>query len=71
MAFSTLPNVADSAIQPFTIETSQEILDELKVLIKSSRIAVPTFENSLKDGRYGVDREWMQTIKDKWSIFDW
>lgn len=65
MAFSTLPNGGKDAIKAFSISTPQQELDELKTLVQLSRIAVPTFENSQSDGRYGVKWEWMQTIKDK------
>jgi Epoxide hydrolase N terminus len=71
MAFSGLSNGADNAIQPFTIKTPEEVLGELQMLVQGSRIAVPTFKNSLKDSKYGVDREWMQNIKEKWTNFDW
>jgi microsomal epoxide hydrolase len=66
-----LPSHADGVISPFTIEMSQEVLDELKTLVKYSKIAVPTFENSQKDGKFGLDREWMLNIKEKWINFDW
>lgn len=73
MSFASLPNSTgrNDAIQPFTIHTPQEALDELKTLIQNSRIAVPTFENSRTDGKYGLDREWMLNIRDKWAKFDW
>jgi microsomal epoxide hydrolase len=71
MSFSNLPAGASGAIKPFSIEISQQELDELKTMVKLSRIAVPTYENSQSDGRYGVKREFLQTIKDKWVNFDW
>ncbi len=71
MSFSTLPNGANDAIQPFILKTSADAVEELKTLIKYSKIAVPTFENSHKDGKYGTDREWMQKIKEKWLDLDW
>ncbi|ERF69832.1 hypothetical protein EPUS_08033 [Endocarpon pusillum Z07020] len=71
MSFSTLPSGVNHAIKPFTLNTPAAEIEELKTLIKHSRIAVPTFENSQKDGKYGIDREWMQNIKEKWLKFDW
>jgi microsomal epoxide hydrolase len=71
MSFSSLPSGSNDAIQPFTLHTPREELDELKMLVGLSKIAVPTFENSHKDGKYGIDRDWMQNIKEKWINFDW
>lgn len=71
MSFSSLPSGSNDAVKPFKIESSQEVLDELKTLVRHSKIGVPTFENLQKDGKYGVDREWMQNIKDQWIRFDW
>jgi microsomal epoxide hydrolase len=71
MAFSSLPKGSDEAIKSFTLNTPPEVLDELKTLVQLSKIAVPTFENLKKDGKFGIDREWMQNIKDKWVKFDW
>ncbi len=71
MSFSSLPSSSNGSISPFTIRTSTEVLDEMKTLVQHSKIAEPTFENSQKDGKYGVDREWMQTIKDKWLKLNW
>jgi microsomal epoxide hydrolase len=71
MSFSSLPSGTDSAVRPFTIETPQAVLDELKSLVMLSKIASATFENSQKDGKWGLDRERMLNIKDKWIEFDW
>lgn len=72
LSFSNLPNGANEAIKPFTLQTSSETLHDLKTLIKLSKIAVPTFENSSqKDGKYGIDRKWMQRMVEKWTVFDW
>ena len=71
MSFSSLPGGIDEAIKPITLHTPSEALDELKTLVELSRIAKPTFENLQKDGKYGIDREWMQRIKNKWVKFDW
>jgi hypothetical protein len=71
MSFSDLPNGSDGAIKPFKIETPKKVLDELKTLVQYSKIAVPTFENSQKDGKYGLSREWLESVKAKWADFDW
>ena len=71
MTFSSLPTDTQGAVGPFTIKTPQVVLDELKSLVKLSKIASATFENSQKDGKWGLDREWMLNIKDKWVEFDW
>lgn len=71
MSFSDLPRQGNDAIKPFAIRTAPEALDELKTLLKLSKIALPTFENSQKDGKHGIDRERLQAIKEKWIDFDW
>ena len=72
MSFSSLPSdITNDAIKPFTFNTPPEALDELKSLVQHSKIAVPTFENSRAEGKYGISRDWMQNIKDKWTKFDW
>lgn len=71
MSFSTLPAGSSDTITPFQIQTPPEVLEELKLLVKYSRIAVPTYENTQKDGKYGIDREWMVNIQKKWLEFDW
>lgn len=71
MSFSSLPGGSNDAIKPFTIHTDPEILDELETLLKLSRVAVPTFENSQKGGKLGIDRQRLQSIKEKWIDFDW
>lgn len=72
MSFSTLPSGADAAaIRPFKLNTPQSVLDDLSSRVKNSKLAVPTFENTQSDGKHGVDRKWMETIKEKWAQFDW
>ena len=71
MSFSSLPSGTHGAVRPFTVETPQAVLDEMKSLVKLSKIASATFENAQKVGNWGLDREWILNIKDKWVEFDW
>lgn len=70
--FSKLPASATINPTPFRVSIPQEKLDELQLLLKVSKIAPPTYENSLPDRRFGVTSEWLTTIRDQWkNDFNW
>lgn len=72
--FATIPTSLSTTIQPkpFKVDIPQSALDELKTLLKLSKLAPPTYENSQDDRRYGVSAKWTQNAKDKWlNEFDW
>lgn len=72
--FGKLPEGASKSIQPFTIDFPQSDLDDLKTLLKLSRVAGPVHENSLpgEDRHLGVRREWLIKAKKHWETsFDW
>lgn len=64
--FSTLPATAKAAPTPFEISIPKEQLNDLETLIKLSKIAPPTYENSQTDSRYGVTTSWLVTMRDQW-----
>lgn len=70
--FSKLPAGATINPTPFRVSIPQEQLDELQLLLKVSKIAPPTYENSLSDRRYGVTSEWLTAMREEWkNDFNW
>ncbi|KAH8885315.1 epoxide hydrolase 1 [Thozetella sp. PMI_491] len=73
--FGVLPAEADkAAVQPFQVHVPEEELEHMKALLKLSRVASPSYENSLPDGsrNLGLRREWILQAKETWeNNFDW
>ncbi|KAK4941312.1 hypothetical protein LTR10_018722 [Elasticomyces elasticus] len=70
--YGTLPPNASGSFYPFTVNTPQSELDELKTLLRLSRLGSPTYENSLPDRRLGLSFNWLQNAVRYWSEqFDW
>ncbi|KAK3943204.1 Alpha/Beta hydrolase protein [Diplogelasinospora grovesii] len=72
--FSTPPHpVASSAnLRPFTISVPDAEIEKLKVLLKLSPIAPPNWENSRKDGYFGISREVLVELAKYWQGgYDW
>ncbi|KAH2452152.1 hypothetical protein KXW63_005772 [Aspergillus fumigatus] len=71
-AFSKLPSGASIALKPFRVFIPEEELDEFQALLKLSKIAPPTFENSRPSGQYGITSDWLTTLRKQWQKdFDW
>lgn len=66
LLFNTLPATARVSPTPFKIAVHKSQLTELETLIKLSKLAPHTFENSQTDGRYGVTTDWLVTMRDQW-----
>ncbi|KAJ5115901.1 hypothetical protein N7456_000249 [Penicillium angulare] len=64
--FATLPSTAKVEPTPFTVSIPKQQLDELETLIKLSKLAPHTYENSRLDARYGVTTDWLVAMKDQW-----
>ncbi|KAF9892940.1 hypothetical protein FE257_000532 [Aspergillus nanangensis] len=72
LPFSKLPSAATISPKPFQVSIPQEQLDDLQTLLKLSRIAPPTYENSQPDRRFGITSEWLTAMREQWkSSFDW
>ncbi|PLB38419.1 epoxide hydrolase family protein [Aspergillus candidus] len=72
LPFSKLPPTATISPTPFSVSVSDDKLVELHMLVRLSRIAPPTYENSQSDGRFGITSEWLSDTRDKWlNQFDW
>ena len=73
--FGQLPSSADRhAVQPFNIHLPSQDLERMNALIKLSRVADVSYENTLPDGgsRLGLRREWLAQAKWSWeNEFDW
>jgi microsomal epoxide hydrolase len=72
MDFGNLPQDATDDFRPFVVDTPQTDIDALKTLLRLSRVGPKTYENSLPDGRLGLQLEWLQQAVKQWSgNFDW
>ncbi|KAL1856705.1 hypothetical protein Plec18170_003676 [Paecilomyces lecythidis] len=72
LPFSTLPPSAKLSPTPFKAAIPGEKLSELETLVKLSKLAPETYENSQPDGRYGVTTDWLVSMREKWlNSFDW
>lgn len=70
--FAKFPSSASISPNPFTVSIPDEQLDDLKTLVRLSKIAPPTYESLQSDGRFGITSEWLTTMREKWlSEFDW
>ena len=72
--FDAVPHGASDAIKPWQVDIPQQDLDDLTRLLKASRLAPPTFENSLPqhDRHLGLRRDWLLAAKKYWETeFDW
>ncbi|TVY82933.1 putative epoxide hydrolase [Lachnellula suecica] len=57
---------------PFSINIPESSLTELQTILKYSKLAKPTYENSNSDKYHGVSREWLEHAKSSWeNTFDW
>jgi microsomal epoxide hydrolase len=77
VAFTNSPRSATIQPTPFKVSILQSVLDELKTLIKLSKVAPPTYEGSQEDRKYGVTNKWVREAKEIWEkdfdwyVFDW
>jgi microsomal epoxide hydrolase len=71
-SYANLPNQPSINVQPYTVSIPKEDLDDLKTLLKHTRIPGKTFENSQSHPEdYGVTRDWFIEAREKWMEFDW
>jgi microsomal epoxide hydrolase len=58
--------------KPFKVAIPDSKLEELKYLLKYSKLAPNTYESSQEDRKYGITSHWIQEAKDTWeNNFDW
>ncbi|KAI5475439.1 hypothetical protein MNV49_001429 [Pseudohyphozyma bogoriensis] len=54
------------------IDVPDEAIAELRTLLKASRVAPLTYENSREDRKYGIAHKWILDAKEHWETsFDW
>jgi len=71
-SYSNFPHKPTIQVDPFTVSIPQSDLDDLKVILKHTRIPKETFENSQTHREdYGVTREWFIKAREAWLEFDW
>ncbi|KAK4503298.1 hypothetical protein PRZ48_006726 [Zasmidium cellare] len=72
--FGSLPPKTTSNIKPFQLAIPETEVNDMKSLLKLSRLAGPVYENSLPGGKshLGVRRDWLADAKRVWeNDFDW
>lgn len=72
MSYANVPRSATIKPTPFKLEIEDSKIQELKQLLRASKIAPETYENKQEDRRYGVTRRWMQDAVTEWmEKYDW
>lgn len=66
LPFSTLPSTVKAAPLPFQVSIPQERLSDLESLLKLSKIAPNTYENSRTNSQYGVTKDWLMAMRERW-----
>ncbi|OOQ81806.1 epoxide hydrolase [Penicillium brasilianum] len=70
--FSILPATAKIIPKPFTVAIPKEKLTDMETLIRLSKLAPQTYENSQSDMRYGVTTDWLIDMKEQWlQSYNW
>jgi microsomal epoxide hydrolase len=70
--YDILPNTCTISITPFKVNIPDEDVEELKTLLRHSKIAPRTYESTFTNGRYGVSHEWLTHAKKVWlDDYDW
>ena len=59
-------NATPNAI-PFQVSILDVMVNEMKQLLKASKLGPETYESSFNDLRYGVTRERMKKAKHEWE----
>ncbi|KAF4832844.1 putative epoxide hydrolase [Colletotrichum tropicale] len=66
------PHTPTLETSPFRLSTPPEELQELRDLVRLSKLGPRTYENSSAGGKYGVEYAWMAEAKERWAEgFDW
>lgn len=70
--YNTVPQSAQLQPEEFQVAISEQELSDFKDLLRLSKIAPRTYENTQADGKYGVTHEWMSQVKKYWETeYDW
>lgn len=69
--YAQIPAKALKKPEPFKAAIPDEEIDNLKQLLKLSRLPKPTYESLREDGKFGLSHKWMSEAKRRWEGFDW
>lgn len=70
--YSNLPKKPSIKIEPYTVSVPDQDIQDLKTLLKHTRIPNETFENKkVHKEDYGITRDWFIEARDAWLQFDW
>jgi microsomal epoxide hydrolase len=66
----SIPANATLKLTPFKVSLPDSSLEELKTLLKLTKLAPPTYEGTQLN--LGVTRKWIEQTKARWEdVFDW
>lgn len=66
----SLPSNATLKVLPFKVNIADSCVEELKTLLKLSKLPPPTYEGTQTN--MGVTRQWVADTKEQWANeFDW
>ena len=68
--FTTLPGNGLRP-EPFTIHVPDEKLDELRQILRLTKVGPPTYEGSHEDRKWGITTQWLREAREEWIKFDW
>ncbi|ODO11216.1 hypothetical protein I350_01820 [Cryptococcus amylolentus CBS 6273] len=73
MAYSTLPTTPTIPIEPFQVSIPSTAIDDLRTLLRLSRIPRKTFEsvNADRENKFGMTTARLVQLRDAWLDFDW
>ncbi|WVQ71080.1 hypothetical protein IAR50_000605 [Cryptococcus sp. DSM 104548] len=74
MSFANLPNQPTIPLRAFSISIPDTDIHELHSLLRCSRIAKESYENTTsaaEKNSFGVSREWLIGMRDEWLRYDW
>lgn len=70
--YDSVPSSATGQFEKFDVHISDEKLEQFKQLIRLTPIGPVTYENQLRDRKYGVSRDWLSNAKKTLeATFDW
>ena len=70
--FGTLPPNARTTPEHFIVTFPQTEIDDLRSLVKASRVGPETFEGLQQDRKYGITTQWLRDAKTSWlEGFNW
>ncbi|KAH8695276.1 Alpha/Beta hydrolase protein [Talaromyces proteolyticus] len=71
-SYDQLPHGSSLDISRFSVKVPEIDLNDLRTLLRLSKLGPKTYENMRSDGKYGVSYEWMSNAKAYWqNSFNW